>query len=83
MFYNVYKGKNWEYWLIKEVFEKAIGIAQVPKLTWGVHIFKGKTTSTRRVSTIITRFIKEYSQEAEPHNKQIKEYIKNAKISKS
>ncbi len=64
MFYNIYKGKNWEYWLIKDVFEKAIGVQQVTNLTWAVHIFKGNTTSTRRVSGIVSHFIKEYIEEA-------------------
>lgn len=79
MFYNVYKGKNWEYWLIKEVFEKAIGIVQMQKLFWAVHIFKGKTTSTRRVSNIVTCFIQEYIQEAKQYSTQIKKHTKNEK----
>ncbi len=60
MFYDAYKGKHWKYWLINEIFEKAIGVQQVTKLIWAVHIFKGRTTSTRRVSGIVTEFIKEY-----------------------
>ncbi len=64
LFYDFTKEKNWEYWLIKEIFEKTIGVAHVKKLTWGVHIFKGRSSSTRRVSGMVSNFIKEYIAEA-------------------
>ncbi len=60
MFFDTYKEKNWKYWLITEIFEKTIGVDQVTRVRWGVHIFKGRTTSTRRVSGIVSEFIRQY-----------------------
>jgi len=58
MFYTTHKGPGWESWLKTEIFGKTVGMRQAPGLNWSVHVFKGATTSTRRVSTIITQFIR-------------------------